>query len=192
MSRKITACLSFMLFMWLAGLRAQQHGPALRFHSIEQAGLAEGHGAAAGIIQSINGMALNTWFAGIGIGIDGYRYRSVPLFLDLRKELGQKRNKWLIYAEAGYNFPWVHEAGTQYYWNPIMKHEYKYKGKIYADVGAGYAIHCRKYGTFLMILGYSRKDFDRIVTTVYPGSENYVESYSYKFNRLMIKLGWEF
>ncbi len=154
--------------------------------------MAEGQGSGAGIIQGINGMGLKTWFAGIGIGIDGYRYRSVPLFLDVRKELGRKKNKWIFYADAGYNLPWVHEVETQYYWNPTMKHEYKYKGKIYADVGAGYAIHCRKHGTLLMTLGYSRKDFGKTVITIYPGSENNVESYSYKFNRLMIKLGWEF
>ena len=55
------------------------------FHSQEQLGLLNGNGAVSAGMQSVNGLEMGNWFAGLGVGIDFYRYRSVPLFVDVKR-----------------------------------------------------------------------------------------------------------
>ncbi len=59
-----------------------------QFHSINNIGLLEGQTGSAFQLQSINGMQYKSWYAGIGLGLDFYRYRTIPLFIDFRKEFG--------------------------------------------------------------------------------------------------------
>ena len=74
---------------------AQENGinKQFPFHSINNIGLLEGQSGAAFQAQTINGFQKRSWFAGIGVGLDYYRYRTIPLFVDVRKEFGNANNK---------------------------------------------------------------------------------------------------
>src|ERR1700712_5956221 len=74
------------------------------FHSINNIGLLEGQTGSSFQIQTVNGAQYKSWFAGIGLGLDYYRYRTVPLFLDLRKEFGKSSNRLFLYADMGVSF----------------------------------------------------------------------------------------
>lgn len=108
--------LFFALFICLSGLvSAQQKTKTCpwQFHSINNVGLLEGQTGSAFQLQSINGMQYKSWYAGIGLGLDFYRYRTIPLFLDIRKEFGSGSNKFFAYADGGVNFVWLTDNEKQ-------------------------------------------------------------------------------
>lgn len=181
----------------------QQPAPAkFAFRSIAQFSMINGNDAVSAGIQSVNGATFKGWFAGVGIGLDFYRYRSVPIFLDLRKEFAVKKNKIFIYADGGYNLPWVKKNNVSRDWPGWgnYKEDYVYKGGKYFDAGLGYAIGFAKGGAFLLSAGYSHKAFDETKTTSNtsgvgtPQETTFtdVQKFSYRFNRLMLKVGWQF
>lgn len=170
----------------------------LIFHSQEQLGLINGKGAVSAGIQSINGVEAGNWFAGIGIGMDFYRYRSVPVFADIKRYFRiANGNRLFIYGDGGYNFPWS-KGDEEYYspWGGSGKIERDAKGGLYVDAGGGYAIQFGKGSALLLSIGYSHKYFsEKVITTYLVGGDAIASDpqlYRYSFNRLMIKIGWQF
>src|SRR5580693_5768021 len=58
-----------------------------KFRSDDYLGLAAGQWGNSGLLQSVNGFYKGPWFAGLGVGMDNYRFRSVPLFVSLTRDL---------------------------------------------------------------------------------------------------------
>ena len=161
-----------------------------QFHSINNVGLLEGQAGSAFQLQTINGVQHQSWFAGIGVGLDYYRYRTIPLFIDVRKEFGEKKNKFFVYADAGINFSWVTDKQKMLYATND-----KFKNGFYFDAGAGYKISVNKNNSLLLSVGYSFKkvEEDNITYFITPGWPIISpEKYDYSLNRLVIKIGWEF
>lgn len=172
-----------------------------KFHSLQQVGMINGNGAVSGLIQTINGVELNQWFAGAGVGIDFYRYRSVPLFIDVKRFFGLRNNNALfVYADAGYNQPWLGPRKEMFSWgNGSRETQSNYKGGLYSDAGLGYALRFKKGNKMLLSAGYSYKYFKEIATTktiiggIAGNTETTdIQQYKFNLNRLMIKIGWEF
>ena len=67
-----------------------------KFASINQFGIAWGASDDALQLQTVNGAVYKTFFTGLGIGLDYYWERTVPVFIDLRKDV-------LIKNESGFN-----------------------------------------------------------------------------------------
>lgn len=171
------------------------------FHSQELLGLINGKGAVSAGIQSINGVEAGNWFAGVGVGIDFYRYRSLPLFADVKRYFRiANGNKLFIYGDCGYNIPWSKEDNEQFSgWGGTTKVERDNKGGAYMDAGGGYAIQFSKGNALLLSLGFSHKYFSqKVVTTYQIGGEagnaetTDIKQFNYNFNRLIIKIGWQF
>src|ERR1700748_880249 len=82
---------------------AQQKSVAMtwQFHSINNIGLLEGQAGAAMPLQTINGLQNKSWVVGAGVGLDDSRFRTLPLFVDIRKEFGTTQSKFFLYADAG-------------------------------------------------------------------------------------------
>jgi hypothetical protein len=154
------------------------------FHSINQLGLVEGQGGHALQIQTVNGIKIKSFFTGIGIGIDEYHTRSIPLFLDVRQQLKQTGKTPFIYADAGANFIWP--KGDQ------KMVEYENAGWFY-DVGLGYRIPI-KTNAVILSAGYSFKSLTSkenryYYWAYYPGDYIY---YDYQLRRISIKAGFCF
>lgn len=192
-----------ILIVFLAtvcSLSAQQIAEAAkpRFHSLEQIALINGTGAISASLQSVNGLSLGNWFSGVGVGLDFYRYRSVPLFFDVRKSFGgQNGNKLFLYADGGVNIPWVKDNEPVFgIWSWPVKADYRYKAGAYIDAGFGYAVRIRGGNALLLSTGFSHKYFSEKRTTIGVGAENQdltnVQNFTYSLNRLMIKAGWQF
>jgi hypothetical protein len=190
MKRPIMICI--ILFM-AAELSAQQKTLPDRwqFHSVNNVGLLEGQTGSSFQLQTINGAQYRSWFAGIGLGLDFYRYRTIPLFLDIRREFGRTNNKWIAYADMGINFCWLTDnEKTVYLAND------KFNKGLYADLGLGYKIGLGKSNNLLLTIGYSLKKIkETYETPEYYYPPNYPpdkEQINYHLNRLSIKIGWEF
>ena len=99
MKKKILVA-AVIFFAIAAYANAQQQKPSRPvFHSVEQGVLINGNRAVSGALQTVNGIGYGNWFAGIGAGIDFYRYRSVPLFLDLRRSLDMKNGTSCLHMQ---------------------------------------------------------------------------------------------
>lgn len=191
--------ITLSLFAFIVRLPAQEKALfKLTFHSIEQVALVNGNDAVSGAVQTINGLSYGNWYAGIGAGLDFYRYRSVPLFLDIRRSFDLKKgNKLFVYADGGYNVPWVKSKTPDFtIWGWPNNTDYKYKGGAYMDAGFGYAVFFKGGNALLLSAGYSHKYFREKRTTITRTSENSettdVQRFTYNLNRLMVKLGWQF
>ncbi|MEJ7676243.1 MAG: hypothetical protein WKF59_26955 [Chitinophagaceae bacterium] len=63
----------------------------LKFTSVNQVGVVSGSSGESWLIQTINGIKKDKWGTGIGVGVDFYVERGVPLFLDIRRDLLNKK-----------------------------------------------------------------------------------------------------
>jgi hypothetical protein len=176
---------------------AQQKTPTClwRFQSINNVGLLEGQTGSAFQLQTINGARYQSWFAGLGLGLDDYRFRTIPLFMDIRKEFGKGSNHLFVYADGGISFSWVTDKEKMGYANE------HFSNGFYDDFGLGYKTLLGKRNALQFSLGYSYKNITDTYTSYYfftdlyfPGSQpgSPTESISYHLNRLSIKLGWSF
>jgi hypothetical protein len=177
-----------LIFSFAIGFSATAQKKKIRFQSINQFAIAGGENHVNTAFQTINGIKFSNWFSGIGIGIDNYRYKTLPLFLDGRWHFGEDKEAF-IYGDIGYNFPLKDKPGKEiYYYN-----SYDFSGGIYTDFGIGYLIPLNKYSSLAFTLGHSYKKLQSKigVTTqclVGPCPVDYSQ-YNYKFGRMILKAG---
>jgi hypothetical protein len=131
-------------------------------------------------VQTVNGACYKGWFAGAGIGVDYHQYFTVPVFLEVRKDFGQRAFKPFVYVDGGINV-----------YSDAREKPYDYKNGAYFDSGLGYAFYYHKRKAVLLSAGYCYKGFSK--ESRYKSSTgDYVDTYHYNYNRLFFKLGLRF
>ena len=188
MLRKIIYC--FLLLSISMTQKAQQPKKkcSCSFSSINQAGLTAGELKEAFLFQTVNGLRYKSWFSGIGVGIDDYRYRSIPVFLQLRKDLFKKTNTVFLYNDIGLNFPWLKKD------QKISFLPSNFEDGLYYDGGIGYKVGSAKYAVFVSG-GFSLKELREYRTTNLCGltkCEETRDRYHYSLRRISFKLGLQF
>src|SRR5438045_422898 len=119
------------LLLLFVSLQAAGQKTKTAYTGTVQAGLLEGEIGSSFQLKTVNGIRSNTWSGGIGAGLDYYHTRSIPLFLELRKEVSRGSSTPFVYVDAGYHFLW--EKPEQKEWG-----ETDASGAIYFDAGLGY------------------------------------------------------
>ena len=99
-------------------------------------GILEGDaGKTFGQIQLVNGIQQNACFYGLGVGIDYYgSKRSIPLFVDVKRDLRKGNKTPFVFADGGYNVSWLRDSEKSY----IGGRNYKPTGGMYYETGIGY------------------------------------------------------
>jgi len=163
------------------------------FHSINSLAMLNGDNGVSAAIQTVNGFTKGQWFAGIGMGLDYYQYRSVPVFAHLQYEFGQTRNKFFLYGDAGVNCSWVQK---EFYITPTIwngERVNNFNNGMYTDAGMGLKSAFKNGNAFILSLGYSRKAMvERIEYTDGWSGRELEEVNRYRFNRIVLKLGLQF
>ena len=178
----------FLLFMFCnLVLQAQNH--KIKFSSINTAGWLKGETRSVAQFQTVNGVRYSTFFAGIGVAADPYYFKTVPLFVDLRKNLFNKNRTPFVYLDAGTNLPL--DKSKNYGWMMLWMSEYD--AGMYYDVGLGYIFKLVKQIKVLLSAGYSEK---QITETQYylsdPGPNSKPTILDYRFRRISLKAGIQF
>ena len=176
-----------------AGSTAKK-GCSCGFSSINQAGLATGEKGSYFLAQTINGFRYKTWFVGAGLGLDTYKSLTVPLFLDLRRNIFNKSVTPFVYADGGMQFSAEKTSDKNAFSNT------DYSTGLYYDLGIGYQVGLKNRHALLMSAGFSVKNttervtvnYGDIVCVTYPCPSGYVNTYKYRLNRLSLKLGYRF
>jgi hypothetical protein len=163
-----------------------------KFQSLNSIGLINGDNATSAALQTVNGFSKGAFFAGIGVGLDYYRYRTIPLFADLRYEFGKKKTRPFLYADGGANFEWAQDEFLYEttIWNPGSN---DFKHGIYMDMGIGLNAGLKNGNAIVLSLGYSRKTMKE--TTTYQDwrtQQMVTDINKYRFNRLILKMGFRF
>ena len=151
--RKYLLLLFLLLFFVCLKTKAQDKN--IKFRSINSAGLLLGEGTPRLILQTINGIAYNKFYSGIGIGVDYYNYKSYPLFFDQRIYFGYN-GKAFGYGDLGYNFSSNPPGKYNVYYGGSL-----YKGGIYSDLGFGYRTRFIKHSFLIFEIGLSYKQLQR-------------------------------
>ena len=162
----------------------------LRFSSINQVGFLNGERGADLQLQSVNGVRYQSWFAGVGIGLDFYGTRGIPLFLDIRRSINMGSKLPLvpfIYADGGIHFPWALDNDKE------LGYDNKFRNGLYMDVGLGCEVKLKKQQAVLFSLGYSRKEVQQRLIPIEEDRDTQYSpiTYDYNYNRLSIKIGWQ-
>jgi len=161
---------------------------SFRFQSLTQLGALCGSSNMQFLVETINGIKYNNLFAGAGVGMDFYFVRSVPVFIELRRNIFNKGLTPFVYADAGINFPWINDPGT------------KYKHGGYYDLGAGYNFPVKKSVSIFLSLGYNIKKLSGYKTepSFYPmpyfpwSTSDKAVRYDYELRRIAVKAGLSF
>lgn len=173
----------------------QKKSCAYKFHSVNSLSFLNGENEVSAALQSVNGIQKGNGFAGVGVGLDYYLYRTVPLFADVRYEFGKSKDKFFAYVDAGINFVWVRENDSD---GPIFIWEgpnssTKYHDGVYMDAGIGYFIAMKNAGGLAFSLGFSHKSLEKTVTYQdWRTQQPVTDTYNYNLNRIAIKVGWRF
>lgn len=163
----------------------------IKFSSVNQAGLLVGSRGEAFMVQTINGIKKDKWFAGAGTGLDFYNERTIPLFIDLRRDVTNRKNTPFAYADAGINFLWL---------NFIQREQKQFPTSspgLFYDLGIGWKLLGKNNRGFILSAGYSFKQVKEKVKSswwTFPTpqleTENY-EHHNYLFRRVVIKVGFQ-
>jgi len=169
-----------LLFCGLACATFANAQNKVRFSSINQVGVLGNQSATTITFQTVNGASYKGWFAGAGVGVDFHEYFMVPVFLDVRKEFGQKNQKPFVYLDGGVSI-----------YSDDKNKFYDYKNGGYFDGGVGYAIYFHKRQAVLFSAGYCYKGYTKEYSYAdsWPGT---VETYKYNYNRLAVRVGLRF
>jgi len=180
--------LIIVIILQSADVNGQKNKPA--FHSVLQAGILEGKEGTSFQLQSINGIKYRNWSTGIGVGLDYYHTRSIPVFLDIRKMIFNRSQSPFIYASGGYNFPWL-RTRDEFMYNDIDS-----KAGLYYDAGIGYQLSVLKNNSLFFSAGYSFKRFsEKVSQYTYCLTGNcpeYKQRFDYYLRRLSIRTGLQF
>jgi hypothetical protein len=188
--KKVFLPLAIFLLLQVSG--NTQKNTKQKFTSINEFGMVWGAANNALQLQTINGLSHKTFFAGIGVGLDYYSKRTVPLFMDLRKDIFSKKQIPFVYANIGVDMPWVKadESNTWY------KSNYHHGG--YYGIGIGYKVPISKKLFANMSFGYTQKSLKEerinqmVVFDFSPYSSRNGEYYNYTFRRFSLKAGLSF
>ncbi len=175
----------------MINISASAQKSKIHFRSINQFAMVGGESHINTAFQTVNGIKFSNWFTGAGIGVDNYRYKTLPLFIDGRWYFGDDKSGF-IYGDIGYNFPMKNKPGKEIgYYN-----SYHFTGGVYTDIGIGYKVPLYKKSSMLFSLGYSYKKLGTKVgmTTCGIIGPCWVDYYKYDFslNRMILKAGLVF
>lgn len=159
----------------------------IAFSSVNQVGMLSGSRGEAFMIQTINGIKKDKWFAGIGTGFDFYKERTIPLFFDIRRDLNSRKNTPFAYADVGINFLWLNSIQRE-------QNQFSTSPGLFYDLGIGWKLSGKNNRGFIFSAGYSFKQVKEKVKDTWwwptPAleSENY-QRYNYLYRRVVIKVG---
>lgn len=168
---------------------AQQPGRKIKPGIIAASGVVIGQTKPALPGQLSGGIRYGRYFTGLGMGYDGYRFATLPVFADWRMTLDEKQLVF-IYAQPGYNFPVGYKKEEEF-----AKIADRLKGGFWFDAGLGYRVAAGRRHALALSAGYSLKYVVQEKTyLVCPtcGIQPSTDRYSYNYSRIVLKAGWEF
>lgn len=171
------------LFMGICATCCCQEKNKTRFTNITQVGSLSGESSTEFQVQTINGISWKTMLVGLGCGLDYYYHTTIPVFIDLRKQIFNKTGAF-VFADVG------HSIAIK---TSLEEFEMDRKGGLYYALGLGYEIAINKKVSAVFDLGYSYKRLSKIIDNEpWRSSLHEFATYDYCLNRISVKAGLRF
>lgn len=185
----------WLFFLCLLGsLIADAQTKKLTLEGSMYAGLLEGQQGSAFQTGFTAGLRLKTWSAALGSGLDYYSVRSIPVYLQVQKNIFSKKQTPFVFVSGGHHFTWQPNEQNTDGWG--WGGETKTRGGLYYSAGLGYQLPVLKNEALFFTAGYSFKQYNQassytICPFVGPCYET-AERFSYRLRRLSITTGLRF
>lgn len=158
------------------------------FHSFNEAGMLIGKNKNALLLNSVNGFEKGKWFAGLGMGYDGYIHRSFPIFAQVNFDLFTKRNRLQLTASAGVNIAAHYENEN------LISSSSNFENGFYYAGGVQYLIPLQRDAIYFSA-GFTgkqmvQKDNNGTFNPVTGLLENGLSKVEYSFKRIYVKVGF--
>lgn len=178
-------------------VEAQQRKKAT-FYLMPEIALLNGDQAKSSQIQLIGGLSKGNWRFGLGVGIDHYKLRSAPIFVNARNYFGRNK-KGFAYASIGTNVPWVLDEQHKVWFNQQGEQKRSaFNIGWYSDMGVGYDIQLGKKKNLSLSVGYSVKkiseEYEEWNFWIWPQptpSSTRERTADYTLRRLSLKAGFQ-
>ncbi len=181
----------FSIIIFYALKSEAQVNPAKNHaYFIPQIALLNGDNKVGPQLQFVGGYTIKSWGIGAGLALDYYKFRSVPVFADLRKSFG-KDQKPFAYVNFGYNLAWVLEDQRYYFGEYVGS-----KNGWYGDAGLGYKFFNSGEKGLIISAGFTVKSLKQdykeyqFVPGIVP--QAHIRGFNYTLNRLALRIGYEF
>lgn len=144
----------FLLLLICCGaeLHAQQRG----WYLFPQATLLNGDEYVSARFGISGGIRAKRSAFGLGAGIDYYKIRTVPLFAELRTDIGRS-GKIYAFAQAGFNLVWPLQTQYVEHWTVTGFQRDAFRSGWIGEAGLGYKIKLAGKTQLGVGLGYSVK-----------------------------------
>lgn len=184
----------------------QRASTSWKFRSDDYLGLAAGQWGNYGLLQTVNGVYKGPWFLGLGAGMDNYRFRSVPLFASVTRDLpvfikrsgvgSGKRSGLFLNLDGGINLPWYHR--DLIYAGEGLSSKFRAGSWWSAGLGYKWKLAARTDKALLVSVNYSEKRLKEVQSFASPcdpmtcgfGNERYI--YEYLNRVFLFAVGFQF
>jgi hypothetical protein len=144
---------SFFLIMILFATMAH----AQKYSGSVEAGVTNGNYETDAFVNTSHGFMLKGWFIGLGTGVDYYRFRTVPVFAEMRKEFSDKNIRPLIQVAAGLNVEWLTQEQRDHRFSWWQTTPSTFKNGVYLKAGTGVLFNAHKQIRFATTISWSYK-----------------------------------
>ncbi len=143
--------------------------------------------------QIVQGISFKNYFTGIGVALDPYGFRTIPVFAQFRYSLYQAKSSPFAFASLGVSIPWNNGVLPEKYFN-TNETWHTLKTSPYAEVGIGYKIKLNDGHAINLLAGYCYKRFSYTEKNSYYTYElqQYEDQYSYDYRRVSLRVGFQF
>lgn len=174
-------------------INAQTNKKTIHFTSLNSVGLLNGQIASTFTMQTINGISYKKASVGIGVGIDNYGYRTIPLFVDFRKSFGNNAIKPLLFVDFGIGYP-VKTDKTSGQWSNVYTNT-SVKRSFCGEWGLGIEKALGSgSSSFFVTASYSYKKYayTQIMNWPYGPDGTNETRQDYHYNRIALRMGYRF
>lgn len=170
----------------------------VRFSNITNVALLKGSSQNAFGLETINGIKIDKWRVGIGVGIDNYGTKSIPVFVDVRRSFSNKKWQPLVYADGGIDYHLYNDAFNSKLFD--QTNMFKLFNTFFGEAGVGLSKAISKKNSINITLGFSYKQLsylERDFNATFPviaGSlynTNDIQKDFY-YRRLALRVGMQF
>lgn len=181
------------LFFLMQTAAAQQLKPVVA----AEVNLLNGDNHVNGQVNLQVGLQQKTWQFSVGSGFDYYKYRTIPVYVELKKFFGLEQHQLFVFVKGGSTIAWPTETqktlrNTNWWgvYSPSM-----FKNGLFAEGGVGYSLFNKKQHGFYTAAGYSFKSLRESYTEQNWNGNILVStkrSALYQMNRILLKIGYQF
>lgn len=189
----LIVCLFFLTNAVVAQKKMQKIKPIVA----AEISLLNGDNHVNGQLNLQAGVQQQNWQLSAGAGFDYYKYRTVPVYIELKRVFGLQQHQFFLYFKGGADLAWPTEdqktLRNPNWWggnSPSV-----FKNGVYIDGGFGYTLFNKKHHGFYTAAGFSQKSLTEIYTEqVWNGTISVPAKRTavYQMNRLGLRVGYQF